>query len=62
MLFLYAWYCALTRVSDYKHHPSDVLGGGVLGVVIALATAYVQFGRSRRSREREDEKREDYLL
>ena len=31
-LLSYAWYCALTRVSDYKHHPTDVLAGGLLGI------------------------------
>lgn len=35
-LISYAWYCALTRVSDYKHHPTDVLAGGILGVTVAL--------------------------
>ena len=37
MLICYAWFCALTRVSDYKHHPTDVLAGGLLGTLIALA-------------------------
>merc|ERR1712029_772885 len=35
-LLSYAWYCALTRVSDYKHHPTDVLAGGILGSVVAF--------------------------
>ena len=37
VLICYAWFCALTRVSDYKHHPSDVMAGAVLGTVVALA-------------------------
>ena len=40
-LFCYAWYCALTRVSDYKHHPTDVLAGGVLGSLVAVSVALV---------------------
>ena len=35
-MLIYAWYCALTRVSDYKHHPTDVLAGGVLGLTMAV--------------------------
>lgn len=28
--------CSLSRVSDYKHHWSDVLGGLLLGILIAV--------------------------
>ena len=31
-----AIYVCVSRISDYKHHWSDVLGGAVLGIVIAL--------------------------
>jgi len=31
-----AWFTALSRVSDYKHHPTDVLGGAILGTLVAL--------------------------
>ena len=31
-----AMYISLTRVSDYKHHASDVVAGSVLGVVVAI--------------------------
>lgn len=37
-----AWYVALTRISDYWHHWSDVAAGAVLGSVIAyLVAVYV---------------------
>ncbi|XP_053995310.1 putative phosphatidate phosphatase isoform X2 [Hylaeus anthracinus] len=36
---LLAWFTALSRVSDYKHHWSDVLAGGTLGAIVALVVA-----------------------
>lgn len=35
-LLMLAWYTALSRISNYKHHWSDVLCGGALGVTGAL--------------------------
>lgn len=32
-----AGYISLTRVSDYHHHPLDVLSGSLLGSIVALA-------------------------
>lgn len=34
-----AVFISLTRVSDYHHHPTDVLSGIIIGVVVALAFA-----------------------
>lgn len=33
-----AVFCALSRVSDYKHHWSDVLAGSFLGITVATIT------------------------
>lgn len=38
-----AGYCALSRVSDYKHHWSDVLAGTLLGIAAAAITVSQMF-------------------
>ena len=35
---LFAVYTSLSRVSDYKHHPEDVVSGALLGLVISSLT------------------------
>ena len=38
------WWSALTRVSDYVHHPLDVLAGLILGTLVAIWTrTYLQY-------------------
>ena len=38
---LFAVFTSLTRVSDYKHHPEDVVGGAILGVLVSSLTVTV---------------------
>lgn len=35
-----AWYTALSRISDYKHHWSDVLAGTAQGYLVAIIVAW----------------------
>ena len=34
--FALAFFICLTRVSDYKHHPTDVIAGALIGIIYAL--------------------------
>ncbi|XP_034187885.2 wunen isoform X2 [Osmia lignaria lignaria] len=36
---LMAWFTAMSRISDYKHHWSDVLAGSIIGTIVALVVA-----------------------
>ncbi|XP_033153279.1 putative phosphatidate phosphatase isoform X2 [Drosophila mauritiana] len=40
LFIMVAWYTALSRVSDYKHHWSDVLAGSLIGSICALVVSY----------------------
>lgn len=35
-----AWFTALSRISDYKHHWSDAMAGSLQGLVVALLIIY----------------------
>jgi len=41
---VYAMVCSLSRVTDKKHHPTDVLAGAVLGTALAIGVSYVAGG------------------
>lgn len=43
VVVLMAAFCALSRVSDYKHHWSDVLAGTILGITTATITVSQMF-------------------
>lgn len=34
--FIAAWHTCMSRVSDFKHHHSDVIGGALIGLSVAL--------------------------
>ncbi|UYV62881.1 PPAP2A [Cordylochernes scorpioides] len=40
-----AWFTSLSQISDYKHHPTDVLGGAIIGLgILALVVSVGIFG------------------
>ena len=40
-IFILAFWIALTRISDYFHHPLDVAMGAVVGISFAIVTLAV---------------------
>jgi len=44
-IYLAVW-VSLSRVSDYKHHWSDVLAGSILGTLLACLTVCASGGNS----------------
>lgn len=39
--FIIAWFTCMSRVSDFKHHHTDVLSGSVIGLIVALFVTLV---------------------
>lgn len=46
-----AWYTAMTRVSNYKHHWSDVFAGALLGYLVAIVIVFGMSPLFRRQRD-----------
>ncbi len=40
LLFSLAFYVGLSRIVDNKHHPTDVIGGAIIGILIAIVTSF----------------------
>ncbi|XP_058791354.1 putative phosphatidate phosphatase [Phymastichus coffea] len=40
LCIMMAWFTAMTRISNYKHHWGDVLAGCLIGAAVALITAF----------------------
>ena len=59
--FLLAAIASLSRISDHRHHPVDVLAGAIVGVGVGLLTAISVLSKSCSETEEEEEgkKRED---
>jgi len=45
---VFAFYTCLSRISDYKHHPEDVITGALLGSAEAVLAVFVFFPKSRK--------------
>ena len=56
-----ALYIAFTRISDYKHHPTDIIAGIIVGIVFALIILLFLVDLFQRPRSFE-EKIDDYDL
>lgn len=39
LCLLYAIFVSLTRITDYKHHPTDVIAGAILGTILAVGAS-----------------------
>lgn len=43
ILLMIATFVALSRIMDNKHHPTDVMAGTVMGILLAIITYYYLF-------------------
>ena len=63
--FLLAAIASLSRISDHRHHPIDVLAGATVGVVIGLLSAFsiLEISSKSSGKEKEEEvKKNDDLV
>ena len=35
-IFTFVFFSGITRITDNRHHPTDVLAGAILGTLVAL--------------------------
>ena len=52
---LLATFTAVSRIMDYKHHPTDVLAGTVIGILSQLANFWVNQGIFVETKKESDE-------
>lgn len=41
MLMIWTSFCCISRITDHRHHPHDVIGGVFLGFVFAFYTCHI---------------------
>lgn len=41
ILMLWTCFCCISRITDHRHHATDVIGGAILGVVFAFYTCHI---------------------
>jgi len=56
---LLAAFASLSRISDHRHHPVDVLAGATIGVLIGLLAAFSILEISSENKDEEREKKND---
>ena len=50
LIYILAIYIALTRISDYRHHPTDVITGIIVGNLFAILILFLTVDLFRRPR------------